>query len=238
MGSFLTDGEHYDAAHAYRVEDLAFWASFVTPGLRVLELACGTGRIAIPLARAGAVITAIDASPSMLARARGKASEVTWVESDMRTFDVARDRELAILGFNAINLLDVDDALACLGRVREHLVPGGRVVIETFLPDIKKLTPAEAEQINSYELGGVRFRVTARRSYDPARQLRHMELTIHASDRAEPEHDAFDFHVYFPAELRLVVERAGFAIGETFGGFDRSPLAASSKHVIIVARRD
>jgi hypothetical protein len=88
--SFLTDGEHYDAAHAYRVDDLAFWLSFV---------------------------------PAMLARARAKATDVeaVWLEADMRTFDDARDQDLAILAFNAINLLEVDDALACLGCVREHL---------------------------------------------------------------------------------------------------------------------
>jgi ubiquinone/menaquinone biosynthesis C-methylase UbiE len=233
--SFLTDGAHYDAAHSYRVEDLAFWTSLVTPGTRVLELACGTGRIAIPLARAGAIVTALDAAPSMLARAREKSADVTWIEGDMRAFDVARDQDLAILGFNAINLLDVDDALECLRRVREHLRPGGRLAIETFLALPRKLVDSTTdEQISAYKLDGVDYRVTAKRTYDPARQRRRLELRIHRSDRTELEHDAFDFHIYFPSELRLLVERAGFTITDTFGGYDRSPLTATSKQCIVM----
>jgi hypothetical protein len=59
----LTDGAHYDAAHAYRTEDVRFWTSFVSVSTRVLEPACRTGRIAIPLARAGASVTAVDLPP-------------------------------------------------------------------------------------------------------------------------------------------------------------------------------
>lgn len=233
--SMLSDGEHYDAANSFKVDDLAFWASLVGERVRVLELACGTGRIALPLARAGAEVTAIDISPSMLTRARDKpgGDAVTWIEADMRTFDAPGRYDLAILGFNAINLLEVDDAITCLARVARCLARHGRLVIDTFLPNPSKLEAAELA-LPPYRVGDVEVRVTARRTYDPAQQRRRLELAIWSSDRADPEHDAFDLHVYFPSELRLVIERAGFSVVERFGGYDRSPLTATSSTQIVV----
>src|SRR5262245_10544231 len=126
--SFLTDGVHYDACHATLVADVGFWTSLVAPGTRVLELGCGTGRIAIQLAGAGAIGTGLDASPGLLAHARGKSAAVEWIEADMRGFALARaDYDLVAIPYNTINVLTRrDDTLACLARARDHLVPGGR----------------------------------------------------------------------------------------------------------------
>jgi SAM-dependent methyltransferase len=233
----LTDGAHYDAAHAYRTGDVPFWTSLVSPGMRVLELACGTGRIAIPLARAGAIVTAVDLSPAMLAHARSKTDlAIDWQEADMRSFSAPHDLDLAILAFNAINILPPDDAIACLEHVRGHLRPNGIVAIETYIPTAAKLAPTENEKLDAYRVGDIDFRITAKRTYDPVTQRRTMALAIHSSDRTEPVHDSFDFHVYFPSELRLLVERAGFTIEARFGGYDRRPFDRTAVTHIVVAR--
>lgn len=231
----LTDPRHYDAAHTWRTDDVRFFAGLVTPGLRVLELGCGTGRIAIPMAQAGARVTAIDVDAAMVEHGRTKYPDLAWHVADMRSFEAPLDQDLVVLAFNAINLLEPADALGCLVNVKRHLAPGGRLVIDTMLPTFEKIATSDIEQqISAYRVDDVDYRVTAKRRYDPSTQRRRMELAIYASGRAEPEHDAYDFHVYFPSELQLLVERAGFAVEERFGGFDRSPLSRTSQRQILV----
>src|SRR5688500_7889502 len=127
--SFLNDGEHYDACHASRHDDLLFWIKMATAAKSVLELACGTGRIAIPLAVKGARVTGIDNCQSMIDQAkrnaRGAGVEVDWITGDMRQFDLGRDDfDLVVLAFNGINLmLTLEDALSCLRCARKHLAP-------------------------------------------------------------------------------------------------------------------
>lgn len=238
--SFVTDGEHYDACHAYRVDDLALWTSLVTPGMRVLELGCGTGRVAIPMARAGAIVTGVDASPSMLDRARAKSGDVEWVLADIRTFALGRaDYALAVLAFNTINVLvERADTIACLARAREHLAPGGRIVVDAAVPLVAKLASSTTdEHVASYRVGEVAVKVTGRRTFDMARQLRRLELTIQASDRVEPEHDVLETHVAFPWEVALLVERAGFHVAAVYGDYARGPLVATSSQCIVVGER-
>lgn len=226
----LTDGEHYDAAHGFKTDDLAFLVSLTTPGMRVLELACGTGRVAIPLARAGAIVTAVDDVPSMLERARGKAGElpIEWRHGDMRA--AHGEHDLAVFAFNALNLLGPDDAIACLAGLDVR-----RVVLDCFVPVPEKLVAADNLAISSYRVGDTAIRVTGRRTYDPAMQTRRMELAFHTD--GGDTHDAFDLHVYYPLELRLVVERAGFRITSIYGDYARGPLVATSRVCIVIAER-
>ncbi len=127
--SFLNDGEHYDACHASRHDDLPFWTQMAASARHVLVLACGTGRLAIPLAQKGAQVTGIDNNESMLAQARRNMRaggvNITWIHGDMRSFELGRDDfDLVVLGFNSINLLlTLEDALATLRNARKHLAP-------------------------------------------------------------------------------------------------------------------
>lgn len=236
--SFLTDGDHYDACHAYLVADLPFWTSLVAPGMRVLELGCGTGRVAVPLAAAGAVVTGLEVSPALLARARGKSREVEWVRGDMRSFALGRRFDLVAIAFNTLLVLvERAHVLACLACVRDHLVSGGRLVIDTVLVQAERIAGAGVDEpLTSYRTSdGVDVRVTRRCSYDMVRQLRRVELTIHSSDRAEPEHDVLETHIAFPWELALLLEGAGFQIDATYGDYAGGPLVATSRRCLLVA---
>jgi SAM-dependent methyltransferase len=236
--SFVTDGAHYDACHASLTSDLSFWISCVRPGMRVLELGCGTGRVAIPLAQAGAIVTGLDASPAMLARARAKSSEVTWVEGEMTSFALADRYELVILAFNTLNVLLTPAAmLACVERAREHLAASGRLIVDIQVPRPAKLLDSTTDEpVTSYRLDTVDVRITARRAYDPSRQLRRLALTIHRSDRAEPAHDVLETHVTFPCELVWLVERAGLVIEAIYGDHSRGPISETAPCHIVVAR--
>src|SRR5215831_548238 len=103
----------------------------------VLELACGTGQLMIPIAQAGVEIVGLDASSSVLSHLRIKAGaaaiEIPLVEADCRTFDLRRKFALIFMAFNSMQHLQGFASLeAFFGKVRRHLAPGGRFVFGVF----------------------------------------------------------------------------------------------------------
>src|ERR687889_1150213 len=118
---------------------VAFYAALAREtGGPVLEIACGTGRVAIPIARQGFAVTGLDVVPGMLERARGKAAglPIRWVEGDARDFDLGEERfRLIFLTGNAFQaFLTNADQEALLGRVRTHLHDEGLFAFETRNP--------------------------------------------------------------------------------------------------------
>src|ERR1700694_5956050 len=138
------DPAHYDATAQGVPGDIDFFLELAkdahAAGLPVLELACGTGRVALPIAREGVRVVGLDANASMLRRAREKSAGLDnpcWVEGDMRSFKLDQRFGLAYIPFRSFqHLLTVGDQLSCLGCIHEHLVPGGRFALDIFNPDI------------------------------------------------------------------------------------------------------
>ena len=203
----------------------------------VLELACGTGRVAIPLAVKGSQVSGIDNSASMIEQAkrnaRGAGVEIDWIVGDMRQFDLGRDDfDLVVLAFNGLNLLlTLEDALACLRCARKHLAPSGRLVIDTFLPTPERLV-AEDLQIDYTLPDDAKVTINARRSYDPAAQIRSLDLKV--TNGTESGTDRQDVHVYYPSELSLLVSQADFDVVAMYGGYDQRRLDALSRRCIFV----
>ena len=112
-----------------------------------LELAIGTGRVALPLIRRGVEVHGIDISSHMVAELRAKpgGDEVPVTIGDMATTRLGRDFRLAYLVFNTItNLTTQEEQVRCFQNVADHLEPGGRFVIEVFVPELRRLPPGDA----------------------------------------------------------------------------------------------
>jgi SAM-dependent methyltransferase len=127
-----------------------------TPNGTVLELGVGTGRLALPLSRRGLDVTGVDASVAMLDRLRAKpgAERLRLVEGDMADLDATElgppdpgpGFALAFVAFNTLfNLPDHESQRRCLAGLVARLAPGGRVVLETFVPDTRPDSEAEAD---------------------------------------------------------------------------------------------
>ena len=113
-------------------------------GGRALELAIGTGRVAVPLAERGVPVTGIELSPHMVEQLRTKVDEDTIpvVLGDMATATAPGEFSLVYLVFNTIaNLLTQEEQVACFRNAARHLVPGGGFVIELWVPELRKLPP-------------------------------------------------------------------------------------------------
>ena len=149
----------YDVPKLY---DLAFGPGPCEPFYReearraagpVLELACGTGRLTVPIARDGHEIVGLDASPTMLEAARSKAKQAgvrgaTFVRADMRSFALEGRFALVIVSCNSLaDLTTNDDLKACFSRIREHLRPGATVAFDIVNPDVTSLARSASEVV-------------------------------------------------------------------------------------------
>ncbi|MFQ5632366.1 MAG: class I SAM-dependent methyltransferase, partial [bacterium] len=133
-------GKHYDQQHGYLTDDIDFYLEQAKKfGQPILELACGTGRITIPIAKQGAEIVGLDISEQMLARAKEKVHnrqlKIRWIHDDVRSFDLKQKFKLIIFTFNSIaHLHDHESIRACLVSVRNHLHEEGRFIVHFFNP--------------------------------------------------------------------------------------------------------
>ena len=253
-------GLFYDSIPAYASRtDVAFYvaqAARTGTAVRVLEVGCGTGRISIPLARAGHQIVGLDCSARMLAQCRDKLANespavrdrVTLYEGDARDFQVASpasgpDFDLAVAPFRTMqHLITVPDQLRCLAAIRRHLAPGGQLVFDVFNPNFASLVrdrTAEAEDTPELALpDGRLLRRTSRvRKVRFLDQVNEVELIyyVRTGQLVQRVVQAFDMRWYTKPELEHLLARSGFKVEETFGDFDRSSLRDESREIVVVA---
>ena len=198
-----------------------------------LELAIGTGRVALPLAERGVRVAGIELSPDMLAQLRVKpgADAIEVALGDMTTTRVDRSFRLVYLVFNTINNLTTQDAqVACFANAAAHLEPGGCFVIEVGVPDLQRLPPGQT---------AVPFTVRDDRlgfdTYDVVTQ--EMWSHHHWRDGDAWQALAMPFRYVWPSELDLMARLAGLRLRDRWAGWDRSPFGPDSgAHVSVYER--
>lgn len=235
-------------------DDLAFITALAREsGGPLLELACGTGRLTIPLAEAGFEVVGLDRSAAMLGVARAKAAalsddareRVRFVEADMTGFDLPVRFGLAFAVFRGFMLLrDVDDQIATLAAARRHLRPGGRLVIDLFDPRLDWLSPDTPlpDRVLTGRLPSGTL-VEARplqRTTDPVRQVFAEPWVFVERDAAgtvlREEHETLTMRWTYRFEMRHLLTLAGFEDLHEFGDYAGGPPAYAAEQ-IWVARR-
>jgi ubiquinone/menaquinone biosynthesis C-methylase UbiE len=157
------DAELYDTDYAdYPTDDIQFYVEeAVGCGSPLLELGCGTGRITIPIARAGIPVTGIDISMDMLEIATRKisrlqpdiAGRIELLQGDMRDFQLDRTFDLVIIPFRAfICLLTVEHQKQALLNVRRHITPGGRLILNFYDPNLREILDYEEKRRSVQQL--------------------------------------------------------------------------------------
>jgi SAM-dependent methyltransferase len=245
----------YDAVPAYGARtDAAFYAEEAAAAKGpILELGCGTGRVLLPIARAGGTITGIDSSSEMIVQLCAKVADepddvrarVTVKQASARHYDLKQQFGLIIAPFRVFqHMLTVDDQLAMLETVAHHLAPGGRFIFDVFNPKWTLMATdrsAETEDTPEFELpDGRRMRRTARiRGVRWLDQVNDVELIYYVTPKggSVPERyvQSFGMRWYMKAELEHLLSRAGLWCETVYGNFDRSPLRDDSPEQIWVA---
>jgi SAM-dependent methyltransferase len=245
--------EVYDYQTQGPGNDVPFWLSLAEEARgEVLEIACGTGRVLLPLARTGVPVMGMDVSEGMLAVARRKlegeppevSARVTLVHGDMTKFELGRRFDLVIIPFRAFQvLLTRADQRACLERCRSHLKPGGRLAVDVFNPSLARLTsqqpvPEGPEEFPGPEKETVRW--SGETEYDLANQtLRshwRYERTGASGETTHSEH-LLALHYFFRFEMEWMLEACGFEVEALCGDFERSEFTADSPEMVFVARK-
>ena len=250
--------EFYDYVVRYvQRQDVEFYVDLaLESGGPVLELGCGTGRVLLPTARAGVKITGLDLSEHMLSMCRQKLAtepaevqaRVQLVHGDIRRFDLGSEFRLVTIPFRPFqHLITLEDQLACLACVHSHLGPGGRIVVEVFNPDLKRLVDVDSHQEYGEEPlfqmpdGRRVVRRYRNASVDLHRQVLNAEIVYdvtHPDGREEHLVDAFPFRYYFRYEMEHLLARTGFEVEALFSDFDRSPYGSKNPgELIFVARK-
>ena len=200
---------------------------------RALEFAIGTGRVAIPLAERGVPVTGIELSQPMIGQLRAKAGEaaIPVIAGDMATALAPGAYTLVYLVFNTIsNLLTQREQVACFRNAARHLSPGGRFVIELWVPELRKLPPGQQAVVFTAEPGYVGLD-----TYDVLRQ--HV-VSHHFRFGAGKEARVFRSpHRYiWPAELDLMAQLAGFELEARHADWSGTEFTGESRSHVSVYR--
>ena len=202
-------------------------------GGRVLELAIGTGRVAVPLAERGVSVTGIELSAPMVERLREKADEaaIPVVMGDMATARALGEYRLAYLVFNTIsNLLTQDEQVACFRNAARHLEPGGRFVIELWVPDLRRLPPDRDATVEVSEPGYLLVD-----TYDVLRQ-HVVSHHVRFDDSRQATLGRSPHRYVWPAELDLMGRLAGFELESRHADWSGAEFTATSDSHVSVYR--
>ncbi|SEQ48263.1 class I SAM-dependent DNA methyltransferase [Microlunatus flavus] len=249
MTSPSTSSDVWDArtAEAYDADNVGMSAPEVlgptldrlvalAEGGPVLELAIGTGRVAVPLAARGLAVSGIELSQPMVDQLRAKAGpdEIPVVVGDMARVRVPGAFALVYLVFNTIsNLLEQDEQVACFANAAAHLRPGGRFVVELGVPDLRRLAPGRDATI--FETGADRIGLD---TYDVVTQRMVSHHFRFAEDAGTTQAALFrSRHRYaWPAELDLMARLAGLELEHRWAGWSGEPFTAESESHVSVYR--
>ena len=236
-GSFGPDvAARYDElARGDEAEAAAFLAD-VARGGRALELAIGTGRIALPLAELGVTVDGIDLSVDMVERLRDKPGGATLdvTIGDMSVVGTGRSYQLVYLVFNTIfNLLTADDQIRCFENAARHLSDDGAFVVETAVPGAW-VTPERPEYVRAERVDRDEIVLDVAR-YDPVSQLleeNHVRVAAEGITMSP-----IVCRLITPGEMDLMARIAGLELTERFGNWRRDPFDADSRAHVSVYHR-
>lgn len=248
--SLYSDAAYYDLfMGAYATGDcLACYRQQISCyGEPVLELACGSGRLTIPLLKTGVDIIGLDISQEMLDFGKKKASEqdvnVTFIKSDMRNFDLGRKFNFIFIPAQSLSSLHTHDELkACFSCVRQHLTKDGRFMLELFNPSLSLLT---RDSDKAYPIGDAAFEmpssnekvwVKCQAHYDSAAQINRIRYFYYDEKGNEIKILAFEMRQFFPQEIDALLHYNGFVIEHKYGDYDESTFSETANKQLIICR--
>jgi ubiquinone/menaquinone biosynthesis C-methylase UbiE len=202
----------------------------------LLDVPCGFGRHAVPLARSGYRVVGVDRSQTLLAEARRRTGDEGWpelVQADYRELPFADESFDAALNlFSSLGYLGDDEDVEVLGQIRRVLRPGARLVIETMHRD---LAVRRFAQSNWRLLGEGRL-LLEHRTFDGAAGVAQTTQTL-IEKTGERDSRSFSVRLYTATELVAMLARAGFEEAKCYGDFDGTAFDMNTR-LVILARRE
>ena len=241
---YYINGQHYDnmikSRNAY--ESIPFYVkqAKIYDG-PVLELACGTGRITIPIAQEGISVVGLDFSAKMLNQAKRNSRalnlDIDWIEGDMTNFSLGRKFSLIIIPAAAINwILNNRDIESCLSCVKKHLRRKGKFIFNVFNPNLEILQrdPSLRYQMFDYPNphGEGVVKVSENSTYNKATQINYVNTYHKIEDKEIIK--KLKLRMLFPQELDALLHYNDFIIDYKYGNFDEELFTSNSNWQIVI----
>lgn len=254
----------YDLEHEGDGDDVEFYRRLVRRlrPRRVLELACGSGRVTLPLATVGAEqgvsVVGLEIAEEMLEEAERKRraagadvqAALRLVRGDMRTWVADEPFDLIVTPCSSLtHLLALDEQLSTWRTAHRNLVPGGRFVTDLAMPNLAAFVDAarqparllvevdlDSTQPDSH-IRLVRYKTTRYLPHEQRAEIRFLYDRFDAEHVVDRYVSDFESHVYFPREVQLLFLHTGFEIETTYGSYFERPLRPSSSEMIVVGRK-
>ncbi len=239
----------YDLEHAHFDEDLDLYTNFAELcGSPVLELACGSGRLLVPLARQGYELTGVDSSGRMLELAHealeqaGVAARCKLVQESMSTLHLGQQFRLAFIALGSFGHVSTrQEQRQTLAVVRDHLTTGGKFILDISNEDARYMEHLSGQMLHQgtwqREDGAFLSHMVS-----PASSLtKHLlELTHFYEEHRQGEavqRTVITTHLYLfeRNEVELLLEEAGFSINDVYGDYELSPFEHDSPRMIFIA---
>ena len=217
-----------------------FWTSLFheTDGDSVLELACGTGRLAQVLLRDGAQYTGLEIEPNFVKYAQKKLTYfdelVSIVVGDMRSFNLGKKFDLIFIGFNSfLHLLTDKEALDFFHCVQNHMHKTSRFVIDIYIPSPLFLYRPEEVRFPVLEYTnsntGEHVYVEESNVYDREGEINNLIWYFSTKEKKDFDQRRFSMRMYFPSKMNQIIIDAGFKICNQWGDYNRTNLNGGSK---------
>ncbi len=228
-----SDPQLYDAAHEWKTNDIEFITNCALEyGGPILEMASGTGRLAVPLIKRGFNYTGVELSEPFAEFTKKKLTPIKSdhdiVQGDMKNIDLKKKYKFIFIGFNSIcHLLTNKDVSRFFNCVYAHLLDGGLFLIDTFVPNpIFLYRPNLKTPVMEFDLpNGERCIVNEINQYDPVTQINQIKWFFESS---KVDQFLFDMHMIYPDTIDRLLSESGFKIYNKFGDYDKSPFSSES----------
>lgn len=249
------EARRFAAEHGHYDDDIPFWRAHARRlGGPVLDLGAATGRVAIPLARDGHEVWALDRSPAMLAELRRRltrepadvAARVHPVLGELADPALDGGFRLVICAMNTLQVLtEAADRLRALRAAHALLAPGGELIFDVALPDAGEIQETlglerDGGRHLDPESGDLLIHSAWYDRWEPETSTLEFTLRVRSRDRSGVAHEALRrhrVHLFTPHELSDLLANTGFVHLEAAGGFGGEPMRASSERQVHRARR-
>ena len=228
---FREDYARFDE-HPNTSDEVAFLSEVLPENGRILDLACGAGRHAVPLSQAGYDVIGLDRSDVLLNRANDYESTARWVRGDVRTVPLADGCCDGVISmFSSLGYFEDEyENYHVLAEAARVLGPGGRLVIETVnVAFLVKHAPPQTW----FRTG--KLTVLEAREYDPVTCRSEVSVTV--IDGAKRREYAHSIRLYSAAELAMLLASIGIETLDVYGDFDDSEMTVDSPHMILIGER-
>ncbi|MFH0929159.1 MAG: class I SAM-dependent methyltransferase [Candidatus Aenigmatarchaeota archaeon] len=248
---FDSIAKYYDMFHKGNEGDLKFYQKEASKSSTVLDVGCGTGRLAIPIAKKGIKVVGIDMSKKMIDIARNKAkadglgNKVKFLQRDMKKFNLRKKFDLIIIAnrsfLNAVTDKDQKNTLLCCKR---HLKKGGRLIFNIFVPDCKIISQQNSKEELLKTFFDKKNKETIKLYYksriDRLNQISYSEYIIKKiknNRKIYEKRNRITLRYCFFTEIKYLLELCGFKVKNVYGDFNRHRINEKSREMIWIVNR-